>query len=147
MDPVSAISLIGSVLGVADIVTRSINKLSLLKTKYRQADLDVSALLGQLCTLQAALSQLAELRQSGYAAGVALSDELANAFSNSLDGYGILVASLEESLEQLEIQGSGQLSGKGKLSLLWNGQNIKDYIELLDRQVNALNLLLHAIQW
>ena len=147
MDPVSAIGLVGAVVGVTDVVTGTINKLSVLKTRYRQANFFVSLLLGQLCTIQAALTRLADLQRSDGVDYLQPSEELRNALEASLDGCGILLGCLEEQLDQLSTQDDGQLNAKGKLSFLWHDQDVKDYLDLLDRQVNALSLLLQAIRW
>lgn len=143
MDPVSAIGLVGSILSLADIVTRSINRLSALKTKYRQADVSLSALIGTLYVLKAALQQLAEQHPSTDV----LNAELDDALTYSLDGCRTIITTLEERLDQLEKRKSGRLTSKGKASLVWHDDDIKESLALLDRQVNALNLLLQAIQW
>ena len=147
MDPVSAAGLIGSVIGITDVVARSIHKLSVLGTRYRQANSWVSALLGQLCTIKAALAQLTDLSRSEGADILRSSVEIKNALESSLDGCSILVESLEEQLDRLSTQDDGCLDARGKLSFLWRDEEVKNYLDLLDRQVNALNLLLQVVQW
>ena len=147
MDPISVIGLLGSVVGVLDVVTRSVNKLSGIRTKFRRATFLVSALHGHLCIVQAALSQLEEILRANSPHFVQSKAEIKVALEISLEGCGILVASLEEQLDKLYDENNEQMTAQGKLSFLWHDQDIKEYLDLLDRHVNALNLLLQAIQW
>ena len=141
------IGIVGSIAGVLDIATRSISKLSLLRSRYRQANLFVSTLLGQLCTVQASLEQLKRLQQSAGFHRALDSQELRTAFKVSLEGCDILLISLEEQLDQLSKNEEGNLYSRSKLVFMWHDQEVKDYLDLLDRQINTLNLLLQATQW
>ena len=147
MDPISAVGLLSSVISIAQLVTHAARRLSMLKTKYRQADLTVSLLIGQLCTMEAALNQLAEFQQPDSVRLAASRSDMQTALSTSIDGCRFLIQSLDERLDQLEEQAQGRLSAWGRWLLLWNEHDIKCFLDLLDRQVNALNLLLQAIQW
>ncbi|KAI9686854.1 MAG: guanine nucleotide-binding protein subunit alpha [Bathelium mastoideum] len=128
MDPASIIGIVGSVVGIADVVTRSIGSLNGLKLKYRDAPTLVSTLIGQLYTTQTALDQLSSWAED-YA-GIPTSveaeryAELAAQVGNALDCFGPLI----------------------RISFLWNERDLNEYLTLLDRQVNALTLLLQAIQ-
>lgn len=147
MDPMSAIGLVGSVVGVLDVVTRSVNKLSSLRTKFRRADFFVSALHGHLCVVQAALHELAERLRAEHPNFLQPKEKVQTALETSLEGCGILVASFEEQLDKFRDEGDAQMTAQGKLSFLWHDRDVKDYLDLLDRHVNALNLLLQVIQW
>ena len=147
MDPVSAIGAVGSVIGVLDIATRSINKLNVLRSRYRQANFLVSALLAQLYTVQATLHQIKQLQHTTGFRRALESQQLQSALEVSLEGCDVLMASLEEQLDQLSTRDGGELNSKGKLTFLWQDQDIEEYSDLLGRQISALNLLLQAIQW
>lgn len=58
MDPVSVVGLAGALIGIADVLSRSIGGLISLQSKYRSSSLVVSLLIGQLTTLKAALGQV-----------------------------------------------------------------------------------------
>ena len=143
MEPVSAIGLVGSVLGLADVVTRSINRLSTLKTKYRQADVSLSALIGTLYVLNAALYQLVDQYPSTHYDRAHVNIPL----TCSLDGCHTIISTLEGRIDRLEKGKGGHLTIKGKASLVWHDEDIKETLALLDRQVNALSLLLQVMQW
>jgi hypothetical protein len=54
MDPVSAIGLVGSIIGVVDVISGNISSIIDLQSRYKTADLKVHLLIGQLSTLKAA---------------------------------------------------------------------------------------------
>ncbi|KAF2231074.1 hypothetical protein EV356DRAFT_472529 [Viridothelium virens] len=145
MDPASIVGIIGSVVGIADIVTRSIRRLSTLKTKFRDVPFLVTTLTGQLCTVQAALDQL-----SVWAARDLTTDtryrKLATQVGDALDCFDPLIKALESRLDRIEGIGEGQVDLSRKVSFLWTEKELVDYLSLLDRQVNALTLLLQALQ-
>lgn len=58
MDSASVTGIIGSVVGVADVVTKTINHLSKLRTRYGNANLSIPTLHGQLCMIKTPLEQL-----------------------------------------------------------------------------------------
>ena len=146
MDPVSIVGIIGSVVGIADVVTRSIQRLSTLKTKFRDVPFLISTLTGQLCTVQAALDQL-----SGWAKRDLTIDaryrKLATQVGDALDCFDPLIKALESRLDRIEGIGEGQVDLSKRVSFLWSERELVDYLLLLDRQVNALTLLLQALQW
>jgi cystathionine beta-lyase family protein involved in aluminum resistance len=61
MDPISAIGLTAAVVGLADVISKSVGSLLDFQSRYKQVDLKVNLLIGQLSTLKAALSQIAQL--------------------------------------------------------------------------------------
>ncbi|KAI9659818.1 MAG: guanine nucleotide-binding protein subunit alpha [Bathelium mastoideum] len=150
MDPASIIGIVDSVMGIADVVTRSIRSLNGLKLKYRDAPTLVSTLIGQLYTTQTALDQLSSWADD-YA-GIPTSveaeryAELAAQVGNALDCFGPLILSLQRDLNQLETYDASQFNLQKRISFLWNERDLNEYLTLLDRQVNALTLLLQAIQ-
>ena len=146
MDPASIIGLVGSVLGIADVVTRSIKRLSTLRTKYQDAPFLVSNLIGQLCTVEAALDQLSVWTQEDLKSDPRYT-HLASQVSNSLDCFGPLIVSLQKHLDQLDDVGNTQLGVKQKMTFIWNEKDLQEYVILLSHQINALTLLLQAIQW
>ncbi|KAF7909337.1 uncharacterized protein EAF01_003055 [Botrytis porri] len=58
MDPVSILSLTGSVLTTGKVATNTITSLVTLKSKYKSASLMTSLLIGQLTTIKAALNEV-----------------------------------------------------------------------------------------
>ncbi|KAI9691975.1 MAG: guanine nucleotide-binding protein subunit alpha [Bogoriella megaspora] len=146
MDPASIIGIVGSVVSVADIVTRSIRRLSSLAARFRDAPFLISTLIGQLCTVQAALDQLACWANDDLAENPRYS-LLAMRVGSSLKCFSPLIVSLQHQLDQVEEVPENQFSLSKRISFLWTEPELERYLTLLDRQVNALTLLLQAIQW
>ena len=146
MEPVSILGTISAVVGIADVVTRSIKRLSNLKTKFRNAPFLISTLIGQLCTVQAALDQLSAWADKHLSSNPRY-EQLALQVGSSLDCFRPLMMSLQDRLDQLEGGEEDHLGLAKRVLFVWTEQNLAEYCTILDRQVNALNLLLQAIQW
>lgn len=140
MDPGSAIGIVGLLISLADVAGKTIHKLSHLRTKYQNADLAVAALIGQLCTIKAALTELGSHQNARL-------ENLECHLSSAVEGCSLLIESVDERIAQLERKVVGRLSSKGKASFLWAEKDLGDCLAMLDRQVHALNLLLLATQW
>jgi hypothetical protein len=150
MDPVSAIGLAGALISIGDILTRSIRRLIGLQSKYRSSSLVVTLLIGQLTTLKAALNQTTELVE-GSLINVSLHEQLVGDLQVSLDSCHVLVHVLEERIQGLESEhdqsdGTG-LTTKGKAKFLLEESALSEFNNYLSSQVNALNLLLTALNW
>jgi hypothetical protein len=150
MDPVSAIGLAGALVGIGDVLTRSIRSLVGLQSKYRSSSLVVSLLIGQLTTLKAALNQITEF-VTGSLINVSLHEQLVGDLQVSLESCHVLIYVLEERIQGLEREddesdGSG-LSTKGKAKFLLEESTLNEFNNYLSSQVNALNLLLTALNW
>jgi guanine nucleotide-binding protein G(i) subunit alpha len=148
MDPASILGIIGSVISIADIVTRSVRRLSSLKTKFKDVPFLVTTLTGQLCTVQAALDQLSVWAKRDLNSNDRYK-KLATQVGDALECFGPLIKALESRLDQIEgvDQGESQNNTAKRLFFLWTERELMDYLSLLDRQVNALTLLLQALQW
>lgn len=147
MDPVSAIGLAGALVGIGDVITRSLRRLVDLQSKYRSSSLVVSLLIGQLTTLKAALNQITEWATSSLV-GVLRHEQLMGDLQVSLESCHVLIFILEERIEKLELeQDGGSLSVKGKIGFLLEESGLNEFTTHLNHQVNALNLLLTALNW
>ncbi|MCJ1265924.1 hypothetical protein MMC22_005806 [Lobaria immixta] len=121
-----AIGLAGSVASIVDILAKSVNFLLNLQTKYKQADLTVSLLIGQLSTLKAALNQISEWITS--------------------KGCKVLVLALDDRIKSFDRNPDHTLNSRGKAQLLWEENGTTDYLNHLSNHISALNLLLTALQ-
>jgi hypothetical protein len=150
MDPVSIVGLIGSIISIADVVAKSIRKLSELRSRYHNAPFQITTLIGQLYIIQAAINELTRWKSD-----VLMRDpryrQLALQLDASLGCFCPIIMSLQQYLDSLDVASasgidSSTLPGK-RISYLWNERDLAVYLGLVDRQVNALNLFLQAIQW
>ncbi|KAI0972155.1 hypothetical protein F4678DRAFT_471749 [Xylaria arbuscula] len=101
MDPASIVQIIGTAVSLGDVVVKCIAGLRMLKSKYHEAPLVISTIIGQLYMVQSALDQL--------------------------------------------LNDATDMTATQRLAFLWGEQQTSEYSVLLDRQANALNLLLQAV--
>lgn len=143
MDPLSIVSLLGTAVSLGDVVLRCITGLNTLKSKYHDAPLLITTMIGQLYMVQTALERLSEWTQPGFGNDPRY-QELAEQVDHSLDSFGPLIRSLQQQICQFE---PDSMDNKSKIAFLWIENEMDNYSMLLDRQVNALHLLLQAIRW
>ncbi|KAF1956151.1 hypothetical protein CC80DRAFT_548450 [Byssothecium circinans] len=145
MDPVTIFQIVSAAASMSDMVLRCITRLSSLKAKYHDAPIHISAMIGQLYMVQAALDQLSVWNRAEYS-GDARYRQLASQIGNSLDCFGLLVLALQKQLDRFESSGLVDMAARGRVRFLWSEKEMGEYSVLLDRQVNALSLLLQAVQ-
>lgn len=145
MDPISAIGFVSSTLTIVELVVKGIATLTELRDRYKIADLKVSLIIGQLSTLNAALNQVIHLLKDNP--GLPQDDGLIQDLSTSLDCVETVIVILDERLSSLRRHSAHGLNLMGKVAFLWDDSTLKEYLSLLDNQVNALNLLLTALHW
>jgi hypothetical protein len=145
MDPVTIFQIVGAAVSLGDVVLKCITKLSSIKTKYQQAPIHLSTMIGQLYIVKTALDQLSVWnkpqndRDPRYR-------QLASQVGGSLDCFGLLILALENKLDQFDSPSLNDMAAKSRIKFLWSEKDMVDHSILLDRQVNALSLLLQAIQ-
>jgi hypothetical protein len=143
MDPLSIVSIVSTAVSLGDVILRCITGLSALKTKYHDAPLTITTIVGQLYMVQAALTQLSTWNRPEHCRSPRYR-QLASQADDALGSFGPLMLALENQLDHLD---SPSVTTKTRLEFLWNESEMTNYSVLLDRQVNALNLLLQAVQW
>jgi hypothetical protein len=149
MDPASIIGIIGSILSIADLISKSIAKLSRLRSTYHNTPLQVTMLIGQLHLIRAALDELEKWKKRGLDDGERY-QQLVGHIESAMTCFCPLIESLQRYLDKLDASLEAELNlttRQDKLLLMWNESDIAMYLTLADRQVNALNLLLQALQW
>lgn len=143
----SAIGLVGSLVGISDIIAKSLRRLIDLQSRYRSASLVVSLLIGQLTTLKAAVNQITEWVGSSLL-NKPKNEQVVADLKTSSESCKLLILVLEERISQLERDDiSGNLNVKGKIGFLWEESDLKEFSNHLNNQANALNLLLTALHW
>jgi hypothetical protein len=146
MDPVTIFQIVGTAVSLGDVVVKCITGLSALKTSYHDAPMHISTMIGQLYIVRTALDQLS-VWNKGENDRDPRYRELALQIGNSLDSFGVLILALQKLIDQFDSPGPSSMAAKSRIKFLWSEKEIAEYSTLLDRQVNALSLLLQATQW
>ncbi|KAK8096218.1 guanine nucleotide-binding protein subunit alpha [Apiospora kogelbergensis] len=145
MDPFSVFQMVGAAVSLSEVVVKSLMKLNSIRTRYHKCPLLLSTMIGQLYTVQSALDQLSAWNRPEQAQGPRY-QQLGMHIGNSLDSFSTLVLALHQQLGRFEVKEPVEMTSKQKFKFLWNEKDMTEYSILLDRQVNALNLLLQALE-
>ncbi|ROV98320.1 hypothetical protein VMCG_07188 [Cytospora schulzeri] len=144
MDPISAVGFVSSVVSIVELVRNGIATLSELRDRYKIVDFKVNILITQLSTLTTALDQVTNVLSDNP--GLPQDAQLIRDLTTSLACVEAVIMLINERISPLQQQLANGLSAMGKVNFLWDESTLKDYLSLLDNQVNALNLLLTALQ-
>ena len=138
-----AIGLAGAVLGIIDVVTRCISGLAELRRKFKEANLTVEALSGQLATVRAALTQIhglinERLTNDSQHYQLVIDLELA------IKCCALLIGLIDEQVSKLDAGDAEALDFQSKVKIMLESKGTEDCLNRLDRQTSALNPLLTA---
>ncbi|KAF7943635.1 uncharacterized protein EAE97_005706 [Botrytis byssoidea] len=136
MDPVSIITLTGSVFTTGKFITSLITNLVTLKSKYKSASLMASHLIVQLTTIKAALDEMSNWIATSLQ-GADKNEQLIINLEGSLESCHVFLLMLEDHITRLDQNGIDRQL-KGKVKLLWNESEIKELNNYLNRQINAV---------
>lgn len=145
MDPASAIGVASAVLAIVKIIAMNVSSLSDLQLKYNTADLKIGLLIGQLSTVKAALNQIAHLFENDF--GALRDPDLIDDFSTSLGCVEAVVILLDDRISLVQRNAADELTIRSKVNFMWDEKTMDDYLNLLSNQIQALGLLLTALQW
>ncbi|PIG82677.1 hypothetical protein AARAC_006427 [Aspergillus arachidicola] len=144
MDPLSVVGAVGSILGIIDLATRSIKTLTDLQGRYTSIGLRAKILIGQLSTLNAALGQIKQvLDLLGPGKPIGDDSQISLDITTSLSCCEAIMSLLDQRLSRVQ---QDHLTMREKTGILWHEKETTDFQSLLNNQVNALNLLLTALQ-
>lgn len=145
MDPVSAIGLASSLLGIIDVAARSISALRALQQRWKVADLTISLLISQLTTLKATLNQIKEWISTSL--NSIQHYQLVIDLGASLESCETLLLFIDGQLSHLDFNDSNDLSIESKIKVALQDKAVKECATHLVNQSTALNLLLTALNW
>jgi hypothetical protein len=91
MDPVSITGLASSILGIMDMIGKTVDSLSGIRSRWKQANLTVTLMTSQLSTVKAALNEIGEWISSDPAAETA-HHQLVIDLGQSVNSCNLLIA-------------------------------------------------------
>ena len=146
MEPISIIGLAGSVVGIVDVMTKSIVALKNLQSRWQIADWTITLIIGHLTTLKAALNHISQWISTDLAAEPQ-HYQLVLDLGDALSSCKALVLYIDSRLCKLEWDQDNSLTFQSRLRAVLNDGGVKDCVNHLNNQSNALNLLLTALSW
>lgn len=136
----------GAILGIIDVATRSISTLLDVKKRFKEANLTLELLSSQLLTVKAALEQIHAIINETLR-GDEQHYSLIMSMDSTIKCCNLLIRLLDENIAKLEYSENDALSFENRVRLVLDSKGIEECQSRLDRQINALNLILTAFQW
>lgn len=150
MDPASIIGLVGAIVGIADVIVKSVNALKQFQDDYEGADFRVGALIAQLLTIKAALGNVAEMineASSSITVPSPFSRQFIEDLRMSLYGCEAMVCALDSKLSNLRRNEHNGLSASSRFHMAMQDSTLDEYLVMLNNQTSALQLLLTTLHW
>lgn len=142
MEPATIIGI--TAFGLADRLTKTLNFLLQLTTKFRYANVKITLLIGYLGSINAAICEIANIvkmlsKRAKY-------EELADSLNTTLKCTKLSLSFLESKIEGLRSGSQDEVSMVDKITMILKDAEFDGYINGISSYVNALNLLLNALQ-
>jgi hypothetical protein len=144
-DPLSIIGAAGAVANIVDLIAKSIKSIQELHDRWKEADITVLNIMVQLTALRAALTEIKkwmidDLTEDPH-------HQLVMDLDVSVKCCQLLMTKMDILLGGLTEKTSGPLDFEGTVMVVFKGNNLEHVSKLIDRQIQALNLLLSACTW
>jgi hypothetical protein len=133
-----------ALLSIIEVIGRTVGTLHYLRERWKEADFTVFNLIAQLTALRAALTKIHE-----WIKGVG--DEMHHQLIIDLDVSTVccrtLIDKMDAEVSSLHQVTESRLSKQSKLKLLAKKREMEELQNFVERQTNALTLLLVACNW
>jgi guanine nucleotide-binding protein G(i) subunit alpha len=142
-----AIAVIGtaaSVANIIDVLSSTISTIGELRKQWKEADFTFLCLVSQLTALRAALAKIKEW------ADVDIADphhQLVMDLDTSMSCCRILISKIDGRISELHQNPNEKLDFSSKMKIVFGSKSMDDLQKMIERQTNALTLLLTACNW
>jgi hypothetical protein len=140
MEPVSALALVNTCLGITTRIGTITKQLCTLKEKYKQVERKVLLFETQLSAISTAITGLSEWLERPGTHDEPIQQEL----KRSLDSCEIVILVITEYLDKVQMQ-ANKMTLWNKTRFLRDEGTIMEYEGMLRGQVQALSVLLHIL--
>jgi guanine nucleotide-binding protein G(i) subunit alpha len=133
-----------SIVGIINLLARTTSRLGELKERWRQADFVFINLIAQLSALKAALNKLqgwmdVEVDEAHHL--------LVMDLEASITCCQMLVNRINSEIQDLHESAENGLSSQSRLKLIFRNGTLEELQKMVERQTNALTLLLMVCNW
>lgn len=143
-DPLTVISSLSAIITVKEATTKTVTTLIDLRHTWKDSDLIFLAFSSQLTALRAALDQIQEWMERGDGRA---HHQLIMDLDVSLSCCKLLVSRIDDFIFQLDRSTDTPLDVAGKAKVVLGVRGLDEAQKLLERQIQALTLLLTACNW
>ena len=146
MEPLSILGAAGSIVSIIDVATRCISSLRTLQQRWKDADMAVALLMGEISTLKTALEQISQWMQTD--ADKLLSHyQLVMDLELALHSSRLSITFIHDRFTTLMRDEYNELTFKSKARAMAQDNMVQQCAKHLNNQTVALNLLLTALNW
>lgn len=146
MDPVSLFGVLAGAFQIAQLIGTTIQTLHTLKGKFKDADLTIPQVIGQLSTIEAVISQIQDWAEYNAEHSPKVQQYMKE-LETSLDGCWAAMLVLADDVGGLSsVVSFGSMTIGARTQFVWNDGMMKEHQGRLAIQVQALQLLLTASQ-
>ena len=146
MEPLSILGAAGSIVNVIDVAARCISSLHSLQQRWKDADMAVTFMMGQISTLKVALEQISQWMENGTDT-LALHKQLLLDLDLALHSSRISITFIDDHITTLMRNQYNELTFKSKARAMAQNTTVQECAKHLNSQTVALNLLLTALNW
>ena len=148
MEPISIFGLLSTAGTLASAITLTIRNLSDLRAQYKEADVRIRLLIGELSTVKSALTQINDWTH--YLDDTHRQADVVEGLKISLEGCQLALDALAEEVRSLlggaELESSTNAGFRTRARYVWSETSLKEHEGRLHAQIAALQLLLQAVQ-
>lgn len=144
-DPISIIGAVGAMANIIQVVTKTIQSISHLHDRYKEANLTLLSLASQLTALRAALTRIRDWMENDLDGDP--HHQLVMDLDVSVKSCELLVGKIDMLIGKLADDVGKPLAFKNIVKLVFKENSIEDVQKLIERQTSALALLLTACNW
>ena len=141
-DPVTIIGTASAAANVLSVLTSTIDIFHRFRIEWKNADFMFLNLIAQLTALRAAVNKI----QEWILAETEAHHQLIMDLDLSLHCCQMLIGKMNSKLSELCLDDEG-LDFVGKIKFLFGGKSVDSIQKMIERQTNALTLLLAACNW
>ncbi|KAF2810536.1 uncharacterized protein BDZ99DRAFT_443396, partial [Mytilinidion resinicola] len=140
-DPFTIIGTTGAVVGIIDVLGKSISALREIHERWKDADFMLLNLAAQLTALRAALREIQTWIDSKTGEP---HHQLVMDLDLSMACCKMLVAKIDKSISELQVTAAHNLDFGSKIKVVFGNKTMDSLQKMVERQTNALTLLLSA---
>ena len=146
MEPLSILGAAGSIVGIIDVASRCISSLHALQQRWKDADMTVALMMGQISTLKAALEQISQWMHTD-ADTLSSHYQLVMDLELALNSSRISITFLDDHVATLMRDQYNELTFNSRARAMVQDTTVQQCAKHLNNQTVALNLLLTALNW
>ena len=144
MEPISIIGITASAFALVDRLGKTLTFILQLSTKFKYADAKITLLIGYLASINAAIFEIAKIVNT--LSECTKYEKLVDSLNTTLECTKFSLSFLESKIEGLGSDSQDEMGMIDKITMILKDAEFNEYINGISSYVNALNLLLNALQ-